>query len=78
MARSIWKGPFIDPSITKSLRKVWSRRSTILPSFVGQSIQIYNGKAFLEVKITEQMVGHKFGEFASTRKKPMHKKKTKK
>lgn len=79
MSRSIWKGPFIDPSFLKksSTRKLWSRRSTILPSFVGQSFEIYNGKSFLQVKVTEQMIGHKFGEFASTRKRPIHKKKSK-
>nr|YP_665661.1 ribosomal protein S19 [Nephroselmis olivacea]AAF03188.1 ribosomal protein S19 [Nephroselmis olivacea] len=80
MTRSIWKGPFVDPVMLKkaSIRKLWSRRSTILPSFVGKSFEIHNGKSFLLVKVTEQMIGHKFGEFASTRKKPMHKKKAKK
>lgn len=73
MTRSVWKGPFVDPSLLKSTqikrtRKVWSRRSCILPQFVGSFTQIYNGKSFIGLKITEEMVGHKFGEFASTRK----------
>ena len=58
--------------------KIWSRRSYILPQFVGQTVAIYTGKSFLSVKITEEMIGHKFGEFASTRKRPVHKKKEKK
>lgn len=73
MTRSVWKGPFIDPALLKSKeikRKVWSRRSCILPQFVGSLAQIYNGKSFIGLKITEDMVGHKFGEFASTRKTP--------
>ena len=78
MTRSIWKGPFVDPSLFKPFDKVWSRRSMVIPSFVGKEVRIYTGKAFLRVKITEQMVGHKLGEFASTRKRPIHKKKTKK
>nr|YP_001315122.1 ribosomal protein S19 [Chlorokybus atmophyticus]ABO15119.1 ribosomal protein S19 [Chlorokybus atmophyticus] len=129
MTRSIWKGPFLDPSLRKLIvikeennkrnqedqsslkknfvneivekkgaayldalptvghkvgketifkRKIWSRRSTILPDFVGQSFEVHNGKLFIPVRITEEMIGHKFGEFASTRKKPVHKKKIKK
>jgi small subunit ribosomal protein S19 len=79
MTRSLWKGPFVEPSLIKFtqknislqtnsiFRKVWSRRSTIVPQFVGCYIQIYNGKKWIGLKITEEMVGHKFGEFASTR-----------
>ena len=86
MARSLWKGPFLDQFVLKKLLsadapapiKIWSRRSYILPQFVEQTFAIYTGKSFLSVKITEEMIGHKFGEFASTRKKPVHKKKEKK
>ena len=86
MARSLWKGPFLDQFVLKKLLsadapapiKIWSRRSYILPQFVEQTFAIYTGKSFLSVKITEEMIGHKFGEFASTRKKPVYKKKEKK
>ncbi len=78
MARSVWKGPFVDGFLLKkadSVRatgrneiiKTWSRRSTILPHFVGLTFGVYNGKKFLPVLVTENMVGHKFGEFAPTR-----------
>lgn len=79
MSRSIWKGPYVDPSclINKS-NKIWSRRSIILPQWVGKTFGIHNGKSFLNVVVTEQMIGHKFGEFASTRKKAVHKQKNKK
>ena len=73
MARSIWKGPFCE--IVKKLKKVWSRRSVILPQFIENTVLIYNGKSFISLKITEDMVGYKFGEFATTRRKPHHKKK---
>ena len=86
MTRSLWKGPFVDQFVLKKTQqfaetaplKIWSRRSHILPQFVGLIFDIYNGKSFLSVRITEQMIGHKFGEFASTRKRPVHKKKEKK
>ena len=71
MARSLWKGPFVDGALLKSTQlnsKIWSRRSCILPQFVGSFTQIYNGRIFIGLKITEDMVGHKFGEFVSTRK----------
>nr|WIA67075.1 ribosomal protein S19 [Pellia epiphylla]WIA67116.1 ribosomal protein S19 [Pellia epiphylla]WIA67157.1 ribosomal protein S19 [Pellia epiphylla] len=71
MTRSIWKGPFVDTCLFKKkiIRwRIWSRRSCILPQFVGCYAQIYNGKGFVGLRITEEMVGHKFGEFASTRK----------
>jgi len=89
MPRSLWKGPFLDPSVLKALEKqktqfsdssgvqkirLWSRRSVILPECIDQSFEIHTGKQFLTVRVTEDMVGHKFGEFASTRKKVFHKK----
>jgi small subunit ribosomal protein S19 len=78
VARSVWKGPFIDSYVLKKLEAViesgkktaintWSRRSTILPQFVGQTFNVYNGRKFVPVYITEEMVGHKLGEFAPTR-----------
>ena len=78
MARSVWKGPFVDGFMLKKadtvrasgrneVIKTWSRRSTILPHFVGLTFGVYNGKKFLPVLVTENMVGHKFGEFAPTR-----------
>ena len=79
MARSLKKGPFIDESLMKKVQnlnkekkktviKTWSRRSTIFPDFVGHTIAVHNGKDFIPVYITEEMVGHKLGEFAQTRK----------
>nr|QIA59962.1 ribosomal protein S19 [Fossombronia cristula] len=73
MTRSIWKGPFVDTCSFKQRKirwRIWSRRSCTLPQFVGCYAQIYDGKGFVGLKITEEMVGHKFGEFASTRKTP--------
>ena len=78
MSRSVWKGPFVDGYLLKkadSLRisgrkdiiKTWSRRSTILPQFVGLTFGVHNGHKFLPVLVTENMVGHKFGEFSPTR-----------
>lgn len=78
MARSLKKGPFIDPSLKKKVEvlnaggekrviKTWSRRSTISPEFVGHTLAIHNGNKFIPVYITENMVGHKLGEFAPTR-----------
>ncbi len=78
MARSVWKGPFVDGFLLKKadtvrasgrneIIKTWSRRSTIMPHFVGLTFGVYNGKKFLPVLVTENMVGHKFGEFAPTR-----------
>ena len=79
MARSIKKGPFIDASLKKKVEaankspkkeviKTTSRRSTIFPNFVGLTIAVHNGKDFIPVYITEEMVGHKLGEFSPTRK----------
>src|SRR5271169_5344926 len=78
MARSLKKGPFIDDHLRekvegmnarneKKVLKTWSRRSTILPEMVGHTIAVHNGRKFIPVYITEQMVGHKLGEFAPTR-----------
>lgn len=74
--RSIWKGSFVDAFLSRmkkkeSLmsRKIWSRRSSISPEFVDCSVLIYNGKSFVRCQITEEKVGHKFGEFASTRRR---------
>lgn len=78
MPRSIWKGPFFDRYLLKKAEKVrdsgrsdvikiWTRRSTILPQFVGLTFGVHNGKKFIPVSVSENMVGHKFGEFAPTR-----------
>ncbi|MCI0511867.1 30S ribosomal protein S19 [candidate division KSB1 bacterium] len=78
MARSVKKGPFIDPKLfarinelndtkQKKVLKTWSRRSTIPPEFVGHTLAVHNGNKFIPVFITENMVGHKLGEFAMTR-----------
>ena len=79
MARSLKKGPCVAESLLKKVQelnkqnkktvvKTWSRRSTIFPDFVGHTIAVHNGKDFIPVYITEEMVGHKLGEFALTRK----------
>lgn len=78
MARSVWKGPFVDGYLIKKVSKVlasgkkevikiWSRRSTIIPMFVGITFMVYNGKKHIPVTVREEMVGHKFGEFSPTR-----------
>ena len=78
MARSVWKGPFVDGYLLKKadaarasnrnqVVQTWSRRSTILPQFVGITFGVYNGKKHIPVLVTEEMIGHKFGEFAPTR-----------
>jgi len=78
MARSTKKGPFIDAHLMtkvtvlndaqkKEVVKTWSRRSTIFPEFVGHTIAVHNGKKFIPVYVTENMVGHKLGEFSATR-----------
>nr|YP_665703.1 ribosomal protein S19 [Mesostigma viride]AAL36742.1 ribosomal protein S19 [Mesostigma viride]ADU04601.1 ribosomal protein S19 [Mesostigma viride] len=70
MTRSIWKGPFVDVSLIENSTKkfCWSRRSTILPDFLGKTFQVTTGQRFVKVHVNEEMIGHKFGEFASTRK----------
>jgi small subunit ribosomal protein S19 len=78
MARSVWKGPFVDLYVLKKAKsaiesgrkmviRIRSRRSTILPQFVGLTFGVYNGKKYIPVYVTEDMVGHKFGEFSPTR-----------
>ena len=78
MTRAIWKGPFVEESLIKKVEKqkneinkkpikTWSRKSTIIHEFVGLSFLIYNGKKFIQLTISEDMVGHKLGEFAQTR-----------
>ena len=78
MTRSVWKGPYVDASLLKKVEKMrsqsnklpiktWSRKSTIIPEFVGISFLIHNGKKFIPIKISEEMVGHKLGEFSPTR-----------
>src|ERR1700731_3527530 len=78
MARSVWKGPFVDGYLLKKadaarssgrheMIRIWSRRSTILPQFVGLTFGVYNGQKHIPVVVTEEMVGHKFGEFSPTR-----------
>lgn len=78
MSRSSWKGPFCELAVTdKVTQKTWSRRSLILPQFLGKTLFIHNGKSFIPCKIKEEMIGFKLGEFASTRKLAIHKKKNK-
>ena len=83
MTRSVWKGPFVDgyllkkadavqTSGRKDVIKTWSRRSTILPQFVGLTFNVYNGRKFVPVSVNEDMVGMKLGEFAPTRYFPGH------
>ena len=78
MARSVWKGPFVDGYLLRKAEaarasgrneiiRIWSRRSTVLPQFVGLTFGVYNGQKFIPVMVTENMVGHKFGEFSPTR-----------
>ena len=79
MARSLKKGPYVDKSLMtkvqnlnkenkKTVIKTWSRKSTIFPEFVGHTFAVHNGKEFIPVYVTEEMVGHKLGEFSQTRK----------
>lgn len=84
MARSVWKGPFVDLNLLKKAEvaqdagtrsgpiKTWTRRSTILPQFVGLTFNVYNGRKFVPVSVNEDMVGMKLGEFAPTRFFPGH------
>ncbi|MDK9581160.1 30S ribosomal protein S19 [Sneathia sanguinegens] len=76
MARSLRKGPFVDSYLMKKVEKMgekkqviktWSRRSTIFPEFIGHTFAVYNGKKHIPVYITDEMIGHKLGEFAPTR-----------
>ena len=83
MARSLKKGPFVDEHLMKKVQemsksgkkeviKTWSRRSTIFPDFIGHTFAVHNGKEHIPVYVTEDMVGHKLGEFALTRKNGGH------
>ena len=78
MARSVWKGPFVEKSLLKKVEearkagknmviKTWTRRSTILPNMVGLTFGVHNGQKFIPVVVSDQMIGHKLGEFAPTR-----------
>jgi small subunit ribosomal protein S19 len=78
VARSVWKGPFFDGYLLRKVEKIretgrnevikiWSRRSTVLPQFVGVTFGVYNGHKHIPVLVSEDMIGHKFGEFAPTR-----------
>jgi small subunit ribosomal protein S19 len=78
MSRSVWKGPFVDGYLLhkaeksrgsgrNEIIKIWSRRSTILPQFVGLTFGVHNGQKFIPVMVTDNMIGHKFGEFSPTR-----------
>ncbi len=78
MSRSVWKGPYVDEKLNRKVEKMiqdgqkrplktWSRACTITPNFVGHTFEVHNGKKFIKVYVTEQMVGHKLGEFAPTR-----------
>ena len=78
MPRSVWKGPFVDIDVLKKVERaresgkrdvirIWSRRSTILPQFVGLTFGVYNGRKFIPVFVSEEMIGQKFGEYSPTR-----------
>ncbi len=78
MPRSVKKGPFVDEKLMKKVKKIeesgekkmiktWSRRSTIIPDFIGYTFAVHNGRKFMPVYITENMIGHKLGEFSPTR-----------
>jgi len=78
MSRSVWKGPFVELSLMKKVQKhkdqnikkpikTWSRKSTIIPEFIGMTFEVHNGKKFFPVTITDEMIGHKLGEFSATR-----------
>ena len=79
MSRSIWKGPFINVSLIKKVNsnkpviETRARNCVLLPQFVGKSISVYNGKKFIRILITEDMIGHKLGEFVKTRLRTKHK-----
>jgi len=84
MTRSSWKNPFSESKMFKNIYlntdiekpiKIWNRNSVIFPVFVGRIFSIYNGRKFVNIRILDEMIGYKFGEFVSTRKKAVHKKK---
>jgi small subunit ribosomal protein S19 len=83
MARSLKKGPFVEPSLMKKIDhmnasgekrivRTWSRRSMVVPEMVGHTLHVHNGKLFMPVFVSENMVGHRLGEFAPTRRQTMH------
>jgi small subunit ribosomal protein S19 len=83
VARSLKKGPYVQPSLTRKVERVaqggtkqiirtWSRRSMITPEMIGLNFHVHNGKLFMPVFVTENMVGHRLGEFAPTRKQAVH------
>lgn len=83
MARSLRKGPFVDPSLQRNVDRVtrsgsrqvirtWSRRSMITPEMIGMTLHVHNGRLFMPVFVTENMIGHRLGEFAPTRKPAVH------
>ncbi len=83
MARSVKKGPYVEDSLAKqveqlnesgrkSIVRTWSRRSMVVPDMIGHTIHVHNGKLFMPVFVTENMVGHRLGEFAPTRKQAVH------
>nr|YP_010233627.1 ribosomal protein S19 [Pleurosigma inscriptura]QSZ78244.1 ribosomal protein S19 [Pleurosigma inscriptura] len=86
MNRAKWKGPYIDPNLTKHIKflqkkkslPIISRNSTIIPKFIGLKFNVHTGKNFLEISVSKEMVGHKFGEFSPTRGRFSFKKKKKK
>lgn len=78
MSRSLKKGPFLHSCFFRTFNqiiKVYSRASLIIPEFIGKNVEIHNGKNFFKLLVTENMVGHKFGEFSRSRKQTIHKKK---
>ncbi len=83
MARSVKKGPYVQDSLAKQIERLnvsgsknivrtWSRRSMVVPDMIGHTIHVHNGKLFMPVFVTENMIGHRLGEFASTRKQTVH------
>jgi small subunit ribosomal protein S19 len=83
MARSVKKGPYVEKSLEKQIRymnesgtkrivRTWSRRSMVVPDMIGHTVHVHNGKLFMPVFITENMIGHRLGEFAPTRKPTVH------
>lgn len=83
MARSVKKGPYVEESLEKQIRhmnesgtkrivRTWSRRSMVVPDMIGHTVHVHNGKLFMPVFITENMIGHRLGEFAPTRKPTVH------
>ena len=75
--RSIWKGPYVARAVLLNKEKIWSRSSTILPNLVGKKIAVHNGRKFIDVMVTENMLFNKLGDLAPTKMPVKHKKKTK-